>query len=180
MLVSVSASDCIPCSRSIHLGAGRDVIVEHEQMELLLALLGVHSGNQHATGLNAHHRARRQVDDGQQGLADQLFRLIIRMDAAEDGTFLAGAVVQGELKQLLALLHHLAGQHLHRAEIGLGEGLEVNRILEQRLDDDLAEVDLLLDDRRSGAAGEAVSALTSSAFFVFWPPWDFIVGKSVS
>ena len=40
---------------SIHLRASRDVIVEHEQVELLLALLGMHSGNQHAAGLNAHY-----------------------------------------------------------------------------------------------------------------------------
>ena len=136
--------------KSIHLRAGRDMIIEHEQMELLLALLGMHGGNQHAAGLNAHHRARRQVDDGQQGLADQLFRLIIGMDAAEDGALLASAVVEGELKQLLALLDSLAGKHLHRAEIGLGEGLKVDGILKQRLDDDLGEVDLLFDNRSGG------------------------------
>ena len=129
------------------------MIIQHQQMELLLALFGMNRRDQHAAGLNAHHRARRQVGDGQQGLADQLFRLIISMDAAQDGTLLAGAVIEGELQQLLALLHSLAGENLDRAEVGLGEGLKVNRIFKQRLDDDLAEVDLLFLGRSSDGLG---------------------------
>lgn len=138
---------------SVQLRARRDVIVHHQQMELLLALLAVHGRDQHAAGFDAHHGPRRQVGDGDAGLADQRFRLIVGMDAAQDRAGFARAVVQRELEQLLGLGHRLAGQHLHGAEIRLAEGLEVHELLEQRLDFHLGKVDRLrlgLDVVRGG------------------------------
>ena len=93
--------------------------------------------------------AGRQVDDGDAGLADQFLRLVILVDTAEDGALRAGAVVQGELQQLLGLLDRLAGEHLYSAEIGLRERFKVNEIGKQRLDLYIGKVDL---SSGSGAA----------------------------
>ena len=71
--------------------------VNHEQMQLFFALFFVDGGKQHTTGVNAHHGARRQIDDRDQRLADQLLRLIERMDAGKNGAVGARAVVQREL-----------------------------------------------------------------------------------
>ena len=79
------------------------------------------------------------------------------MDAAEDGAVGARAVVQGELQQLLGLWNRDAVLDLDRAEVGLGEGVKVDKILEERLDLDFGEVDLFLhlfrcaDRRRFGS-----------------------------
>ena len=66
-------------------------------MELFLALFMVHGGDQHTAGLDAHHGSRRQIGDCQQGLANQLFRLVIGVNSAENGALRAGSVVQSEL-----------------------------------------------------------------------------------
>ena len=63
--------------KSIELRARRDAVIYHQQVQLFLTVLVVDGGNQHAAGINAHHRARRQVGDGDAGLADQLFRRIV-------------------------------------------------------------------------------------------------------
>lgn len=109
-------------------------------MQALRALLVVHGGDEHAAGVYAHHCARGQVRDGDAGLADELLRLVILMDAAEDDAVLPAAVVQGELQQLLALLHRLAGLDLDGAEVGTAEGLKVHEVREKRLNFDLGEV----------------------------------------
>ena len=90
------------------LSACGDGIVHHQQVQLLLAVLGVDGGDQHAVRLPAHHLCGGQVDDGDQGLADQLLGLVELGDAGEDLAFGAGAVVQGELQQLVGLLDILA------------------------------------------------------------------------
>ena len=51
------------------------------------------------------------------------------MDAGEDDAVRAAAVVQGELQQLVALLHRLAVLDLHGAEIGLQKRIEVYLVL---------------------------------------------------
>ena len=56
------------------------------------------------------------------------------MDTAENHAVGAAAVVQNELQKLLALFHGHALFDLHGAEIRLGEGLKVHKLLEQRLD----------------------------------------------
>ena len=72
--------------RSIQLRAGRDVVVHHKKMEffLIAVLLVVHSGQQHATEVDAHHLPRREIRDRDQGLSDQLFRLIVSVNTGED------------------------------------------------------------------------------------------------
>ena len=139
---------------SVELGPRRDVLVHHEKVQPLGALLVMHGGDQHAAGIDAHHGSRRQVGDGDAGLAHQLLRLVVLVDAAEDHPVLSAAVVQGELQKLLALLHGLAGLHLHRPEIGLAEGLKIHEVTEQRLDLHLGEVDLLL--RLGGSLGRGL------------------------
>ena len=67
---------------SIQLRAGRDVVGHHQKMELLLAVSLVYCGQEHATGVDPHHRSRREIRDGNQGLSDQLFRLIISVNTA--------------------------------------------------------------------------------------------------
>ena len=73
------------------------MVVQHQQVELFFLALVMHGGDQHAAGLNAHHGPGRQIGNCQQGFADQLFRLIISMDAAQNDPVCAGAVVQNEL-----------------------------------------------------------------------------------
>ena len=72
------------------------------------------------------------------------------MNAAQDDAILAGAVVERELQELLRLLHGFARLDLHSTEIALGEGVKVHKILEQRLDLHVREVDLLLHCGRCG------------------------------
>ena len=48
----------------IQLCAGGDVGIHHQQMELFFAVFVMHGGDQHAAGVDAHHLARGQVDDG--------------------------------------------------------------------------------------------------------------------
>ena len=120
-------------------------------MELFLAVFVMHGGNEHTAGIDAHHRARREVRDGDAGLADQLLRLIVVVDAAQNDAVRAGPVVQNELQELLGLLHSFAGLDLHGTEIGLGEGVKIHLILEQRLDLHIGEVDLLLHSRGGGS-----------------------------
>ena len=127
--------------------------VHHQQVQALLALFAVDGGDEHTAGVDAHHGAGGQVGDGDAGLAHELLRLVIGVDAAEDGPGGAGAVVQGELQQLLGLLHGLAGQDLHGPEVGLGEGLKVHKVGKQGLDLHLGEVDFLLRLGGGGSGG---------------------------
>ena len=87
--------------KSVHLCAGRDGIVEHDQMQLFFSLFCMNGGNQHAAGIDAHHLSGRKVEDGQASLADQLFRLIPGVDAGKNDPVCAGSVVQRELEKLL-------------------------------------------------------------------------------
>ena len=74
-------------------GTGGDLIVEHDEVQLVAAL----GGQQHAAGLLPHHFARGQVRHGDERLAEQLLGLIILGDAGEDLARRAGAVVQRKL-----------------------------------------------------------------------------------
>ena len=125
----------------VQLRAGGDVRVDDQQVELFFAFLGVERGEKHAAAVDAHHAARRQVGDGDESLADELFGLVEGVDAAEYCAVGAGAVVERELKQLLALFDSLAGLDLDGAEVALAEIFEGDVVREQRLDLYLAEVD---------------------------------------
>ena len=67
---------------SIQFRPRRDVVIHHEKMKLFLPVALIDRREQHTTGLNAHHGARRQVRDYNQRLSDQLFRLVVSVDAA--------------------------------------------------------------------------------------------------
>ena len=135
---------------SAELGAGGDGVVHHQQVELFLAVLGVDGGDQHAVGLQAHHLPGRQVHDGHQRLADEVLRLVELVDAGEDLPVGAGAVVQDKLEELFALLHSLAGLHLHHSEVGLAEGIEVHL---------LGELGLHLHGGQRGLPGRGLQLL---------------------
>ena len=124
-----------PCApaKSIQLRAGGDVGIDHQKVELFLLAFLVDGAQQHAAGLDAHHGSGGQVGDGDAGLADKLLGLILLMDPAQNHPVFAGSVVQNELQELLGLLHGLALQHLDGAEIGLGEGLKIDKVGKQRL-----------------------------------------------
>ena len=75
------------------------MIVQHQQVELLLALLLVKGGDQHAAGIDAHHCAGRKVRYGNKCLADKLIRLVIGVYPAQNCAFRAGSVIQRKLQQ---------------------------------------------------------------------------------
>ena len=79
----------------------------------------MHGGDEHAAGVLAHHLAVGQVEDGNDGLADELIRLIELVDAGEYLARSAGAVIELELQKLLALFHGLTGEDLAHAHIAL-------------------------------------------------------------
>ena len=106
------------------LGAGGDAIAHHEEVEALLAILLVNGGDEHTAGIDAHHLARGQVDDGNGGLADKILGLIIVVDAGENDAVGAGAVVEHELQKLLALGHGGALLDLDRAVLKAFEGID--------------------------------------------------------
>ena len=129
--------------------------IHHQQIQLFVFALVMDGGKQHAAAFDAHHGSGGQIHDGDAGLADEGLGLIEGVDAAENRAGGAGAVVQGELQQLLGLLHGLAVQNLHSPEIGLGEGLKIHLIGEQRLNDHVGEVDDLL---RGGCGGRGLGS----------------------
>lgn len=71
--------------------------VYHEQMQLFFVSLVMYGGDKHTAGFNAHHRSRREVDDSDAGLADKLFRLIVRVNSGENRAVCACSVVESEL-----------------------------------------------------------------------------------
>ena len=97
-------------------------------MQLFFAVFVMHGGDEHTAGVDAHHGPRREVRDGDAGLAHERFRLVILMNAAQDDAILAGTVVERELEQLFRLLHGFAGLDLHSPEIGLAERVKVQRL----------------------------------------------------
>ena len=109
------------------------MVIYHDEVELFFALFCMSSGEEHTVRLNAHHRSRREVCDRDQGLADELFRLIISVNTGENCAVCTCAVVQSELEKLLALLNSDAVLNLNCTEIGLGECLEINVLSKQRL-----------------------------------------------
>ena len=117
----------------IELGAGGNIAVDHQQVEALLPVHVVNGGNEHTAGIDAHHLARGQVDDGNGGLADKILGLIVVVNAGEDHAVGTGAVVEHELQKLLALGHGGAFLDLDRAVVGLGKGVELDLLFEDRL-----------------------------------------------
>ena len=71
-----------PKAPLVQLRPRRNPVVHHQKVQPFFSILLVHRGDQHPTGIDPHHLAGRQVDDGDGGLSDQLFRLVILVDAA--------------------------------------------------------------------------------------------------
>ena len=67
--------------RLVQLRAGRDVRVNHEQVQPFFAVLLVDSGKQHTAGFETHHRSGREVGDRNKRLSNELFGLIISVNA---------------------------------------------------------------------------------------------------
>ena len=124
----------------VELGAGGDIVVDQQEVESLLPINMVNGGNEHAAGIDAHHLARGQIDDGNGGLADKILGLIIVVDAGENDAVGAGAVVEHELQKLLALGHGGAFLDLDRAVVRLGKGVEIDLLFEDRLALDLVDL----------------------------------------
>ena len=124
----------------VELRAGGDIVVDQQEVEALFPVHMVNGGNEHTAGIDAHHLARGQVDDGDGGLADKILGLIVVMDAGEDDAVGTGAVVEHELQELLALGHGGALLDLDRAVVRLGEGVEVDLLFEDRLVLDLVDL----------------------------------------
>ena len=59
--------------------------VEHEQVQALVVSLVMHGGDEHAAGVDTHHRARREIDYCNVGLADKLFGLVVCVNSRKNG-----------------------------------------------------------------------------------------------
>ena len=127
----------------IQLSASRDVRIYLQEVQLLSTLLAMDSAEQHTAGLNAHHLARRQVDNGNQGLAQQLFRLIEGMNTAQNSAVSASTIIQGKLQQLFALGHSNTILNLYSTEVRFAEGVEINEISKERFNFHLGEINNL-------------------------------------
>ena len=53
-------------------------------MQLFFAVFVMHGGEQHAAGFYAHHGAGREIGNGDAGLTNQFFRLIIFVNSAQN------------------------------------------------------------------------------------------------
>ena len=89
--------------------------VEHEQVQALVVSLVMHGGDEHAAGVDTHHRARREIDYRNVGLADKLFGPVVCVNSRKNGEVGARAVVKRELKQLFRPRYSLACENLYRA-----------------------------------------------------------------
>ena len=67
---------------SVQLRAGRNVGIDHQEMELFFLPFLVDGAEEHTAGFDAHHGSRRKIRDGDAGLSDQLFRLIKGVNTA--------------------------------------------------------------------------------------------------
>lgn len=84
---------------SIKFRAGRNVRIDHKEIEPFVSVFFVHCGDKHTFRVNPHHLSRRQVDDCDASLADKLFGLVILMYAAQNHAIFALAVVKSEFEQ---------------------------------------------------------------------------------
>ena len=90
-------SVCLLYTSSIELCACRNVMIDHQQMQLFFTVFVMHGGDQHTTGVDTHHRSWRQIGDCNAGLTNQFFRLIIFVNSTQNDPIYAGSVVQNEL-----------------------------------------------------------------------------------
>ena len=127
-------------------------------MQLFSAFLVVNSRDQHAAGVDAHHGSGRQIHDGNARFADELFRFVVFVDTGKNDSVGAGSVIQYEFQEFFGLFDRFAGFDLDGAEVGFRERLEIDKVLKQRLNFDLGEVDDFFF-RRSSWSGFALRSV---------------------
>lgn len=66
---------------SIQLCTSRDVVVDHEQVQVFFTVFLVDGADDHAAAVDAHHGAWWQIGDGDQGFTDEFFRFIVFVNA---------------------------------------------------------------------------------------------------
>ena len=88
--------------------------------------VGILGAQDHSLRLNALERAWREVGDKAHILAHEVLGVVELGDARDDGASLQ-SVVDGELEELVGLLHLLTGEHLAHADVELLEVVERHR-----------------------------------------------------
>ena len=115
-------------------------------MQSFLAVFVMHGRDEHTTGIDTHHRARREVRDSDARFSDQFLRLVVIVNAGKDHSVRPRTVIQHEFQEFFGLFDRFAGLDLDGAEVGFRERLKIDKVLEQRLDLDVGEVDRLVLD----------------------------------
>ena len=83
--------------------------IDHQKMKFFFLALMVNGTDQHTTGFNSHHGSGRQIRDGDAGLSDQLFWLIICEYIAKEILLLKqGVLLEKAAPQ--AMLHAMQGK----------------------------------------------------------------------
>ena len=96
------------------------------------ALVCIHSAENHALTLNAHHGAGSEVGHEQDALANQFLWLLIEgSDTRTDGTVCTRTIINSELQEFLTLLHLLTVFYQTNTDVELLEVLEAYGILDR-------------------------------------------------
>ena len=66
----------------VQLCTSRDVVINHQKMELFFSLFLMDCTEKHSTGFNSHHGSRRQVSDSDKRLSNQFFWFVISVNTA--------------------------------------------------------------------------------------------------
>ena len=82
--IQIMRGDASPLNVLAQFRASRDLIVQHDEVQLFLALFRADGGKQHTVALQTHHLPGRQIHDGGQSFAYQFLRLIELVDTGED------------------------------------------------------------------------------------------------
>ena len=107
------------------------MVVDHEEVEFFFAFFFMDGREEHAAGVDAHHSSRWQVDNRDEGLANEFFRFIECMDAGEDDAVGACAVVENEFQEFLGFLDGFAALDFDCSEVRFAECIEVYIVCEE-------------------------------------------------
>ena len=149
--------------------------IDHQKMELFFLPFLVDGAEEHTAGFDAHHGSGRQIRDGDAGLSDQLFRLVIGVNTVQNRPILAGTIIKRKLQEHFRLLHRLAVQHLHGAEIALGEGIKIHLILNSG---SITTLEKSIFSSPTGASTGASTGFSAGLFSAFGISSGFIVGTT--
>ena len=117
------------------------MVVDHEEVEFFFAFFFMDGREEHAAGVDAHHSSRWQVDNRDEGLANEFFRFIECMDAGEDDAVGACAVVENEFQEFLGFLDGFAALDFDCSEVRFAECIEVYIVCEEWFYFGFGEVD---------------------------------------